>query len=615
MIERSDPPPDLSRLRALFVAISLVMAVIVVRLWYLQIVKGPEFAEIADTQRTRLIRRAAARGAIVDSRGRPLATSRPQFVVSIIPDEARKSPITYTRLAAMLHTTEDALHAQIAATTKHDRLAPSDPVPVVKDAGIDLLSQVEEQRVDLPGILITRDPVRCYVDNQTCTHLLGIARAIDPEELAKVNRRGGAYHGGDVIGKEGLEKSYEDELRGTDGGQWISVTAHGRIEHVLDEAAPVPGHTLRLTIDGDLQRTAYDALQEPLQQGHAGSAVAIDPNDGAVLAMVSTPSYDANTYTKKFKDLLANGLAPLICRATASGYPCGSTFKLVTSAAGLESGSISADARIFCPGYLQVGNRTFHCDKATGHGSLDLYDAIAQSCDVYFYQVARRVGTDGLVSWAHNFGLGEKTGIDLPAPMDYPGLVPSPAWKKRTKRGPWVPGDLVNMSIGQGAVLVTPMQLACYTAALANGGDLLTPQLVREIDDVSTGRPEPIKTLVRRRRGSLGISPEHRNAIVEGMRRAFETGGTAHVLAVPGMDVAGKTGSAQMIFNGHHRLNSVFVCFAPAEHPKIAIAVLVEGAGYGMEVAGPIARRMVSQYLHLNLTPVDMHVGRIHGGD
>jgi len=587
----------------------------VVRLWYLQIVKGQELAEMADSQRTRLIRKAAPRGAILDSQGRPLATSRLQFVISIIPDEARNCPETYTRLAEMLHVPEVELHRQIAATMRHDRLTVTDPVPVVKDAAIDLMSQIEEKRVDLPGVLITRDPARYYVDHMTCTHVLGIARAINPEELTKENELGRGYHGGDVIGKEGLEKTYEDDLRGQDGGQWISVNAHGRIQHVLDEAAPMPGKTLRLTIDGDLQKEAYDALQQPLLEGHAGSAVAIDPRDGSILALVSTPSYNANLYTEKFKELLKSDMAPLINRATDSGYPCGSTFKLVTSAAGLETGAITTNSYIYCPGYLQVGNRTFKCDKAAGHGSLNLTDAIAKSCDVYFYRVGQMVGTEKLDYWAHNFGLGQKTGIDLPTNVDNPGLVPSPAWKKKTKRGPWVPGDLVNMSIGQGAVLVTPLQLACYTAALANGGDLLTPHLVKDVLDVSGAKPVVVRTIPRHVRGTLGISEEHRLAIVQGMKRAFEQGGTAHLLAIPGMEVAGKTGSAQMIFHGHHRTNSVFVCFAPADHPRIAVAVLVEGAGYGVEVSGPIARRMVSRYLHLNLPDIQMHVGRIHGGD
>ncbi len=615
MIERPERTPDLGRVRALFAAITIVMAVIIARLWLLQIVRGPELAEQADNQRTRLIRRAAPRGMIVDAQGRPLATSRPQFVVSIIPDEARKNPASYTRLASLIKMSEEDLHNQIDDIVSHDHLAPSDPVPVVKDAPIELMTQVEEQRVDLPGVIITRDPLRYYVDNQACTHVLGIARAINPDELKKANEHGSNYHGGDIIGKEGIEKTYEQELRGHDGGQWISVNAHGRIQHLLDEAQPVPGHTLKLTIDGDLQKVAYDALQEPLKDGHPGSAVAIDPNDGSVLAMVSAPSYDANSYSKQFKDLLNNPMSPLINRASDSAYPCGSTFKLVTSAAGLQAGVITTGTYIYCPGFLQVGNRTFHCDKLSGHGSLSLEDAIAKSCDVYYYRVGQMLGTDRLVETAKNFGLGEKSGIDLPSGTDNAGLVPTPAWKKKTRRGPWVPGDLINMSIGQGAILVTPLQLASYTAALANGGDLLTPHLVREIDDISTGKPIPVRKIGKTVRRHLDLSDEHRTAILRGMERVFEEGGTAHTLAIPGMRVAGKTGSAQMIFHGHHRTNSVFVCFAPAEHPVIAIAVLVEGAGFGYEVAGPIARRMLSQYFKLNLKPVEMHVGRIHGGD
>ena len=453
------------------------------------------------------------------------------------------------------------------------------------------------------------------MDNQTCTHVLGIARAINPDELKKANDTGGDYHGGDIIGKEGIEKTYEKELRGHDGGQRISVNAHGRIQHLLNTEDPIPGHTVKLAIDLDLQKTAFDALQEPLKEGHPGSAVAIDPNDGSVLAMVSVPSYDANTYTRQFNDLLHNPMSPLVNRAANSGYPCGSTFKLVTSAAGLEGEAITAGSYVYCPGFLKVGNRTFHCDKLAGHGSLSLEEAIAKSCDVYYYHVAQLLGTEKLVDTARDFGLGEKSGVDLPPGADYAGLVPTPAWKKKTRRGPWVPGDLVNMSIGQGAILVTPLQLATYTAALANGGELLTPHIVREIDDISSGKPVTVRKVEKKVRRHLRLSDAHRETIVRGMERVFETGGTAQSLAIPGMRVAGKTGSAQMIFHGHHRTNSVFVCFAPVEHPVIAVAVLVEGAGYGYEVAGPIARRMLSQYFHLNLAPVQMHVGRIHGGD
>lgn len=610
MIQRSDPVPDLRRLRVFFAAIAFVMAVIVVRLWFLQIVKGPEFATIADTQRKRLIRRPAARGTILDAKGRPLAISRPQFVISVIPEEVKKSPETYTRLAQMLHLSEDELQSQIKKTKDKEGLVAADSVPVVKDASIELISQIEEQKVDLPGILITKDPVRYYVDNKLCTHILGYARAINSEELKKENDKGLDYHGGDVIGKDGLEKTYESDLRGKDGEESVAVNARGKLERVLDETAPVPGHTLKLTIDADLQQTAYDALQTPLAERHAGAAVAIDPNDGAVLAMVSTPSYDANSFTQKFHQLQDDKLHPLINRAAGSGYPCGSTFKIVTAAAGLETGTINPNTRYYCPGSLRVGNRNFRCDGR--HGSLNMYQAIAKSCDVYFYHVGEGVGHEQLAFWARHFGLGEKTGIDLPA--DSPGLIPTPEWKKKTRRGPWVQGDLVNMAIGQGAVLVTPLQLACYTAAVANGGTLLRPQLVREIDDISSGKLVKIHSLERQVRAPLGITQQHRDAIVEGMQRVIQPGGTGQVLRIPGLDFAGKTGSAQMIWEKQQRTNSVFICFAPVDHPTIAIAVLVEGAGRGMECAGPICRRMLCAYFHKNVPPVPIRIGN-HGGD
>ncbi len=605
MIAEPEHIPDPRRVHVFYAMMASLLGVIVVRLWYLQIVKGPELAVESEMRRTRTMRRLAARGSIEDVGGHVLATNRFRFVVAVVPDDIWKNPETLPRLAQILHRNAAELAEEVADAT----LTPFDPVPVADDADVALLSQIDEQQLDLPGVMITRDPERYYTDDRLFTHVLGSTGRINRSEMVKL--RNATYQNGDYVGKDGLEKTLEAELRGTDGGQVVAVNARGRILARLDDMPPLPGHTLRLTLDYELQKVAVGALMEELTRtGHPGSAVAINPEDGAVLALASVPSYDLNTYRKEIGKLLVDPGKPLINRAVNSPQPCGSTFKLITAAAGLETGEISAGTNIYCPGSLRLGNRTFRCDKRSGHGSISFEDAIGQSCDVYFWRTAQRVGESNLAMWAHRFGLGESTEIDLPPTRSAKGLIPTPEWKQETKRGRWVQGDLLNMSIGQGYVGVTTLQMANYTAALANGGTLWRPQLVREIRDVSGPHPIVLRSLKPQKRGELGLKPHNRDAIVEGMRRALQRRGTAFASAIPGLDIAGKTGTAQVTKTQD---NSVFVCFAPADHPKIAIAVLVEKGGHGSDVAAPIARRMLNQYLKLHLdnskVPIGHHVG------
>jgi penicillin-binding protein 2 len=607
MIAPPDHIPDYRRLHVFYAIMASLLAVIVVRLWYLQIVKGPELAAESEMRRTRTVRRLAARGSIEDTKGHVLATNRFRFVVSVVPFEIKKNPEVLPRLATMLHRTATDLAEEIADTA----LTPFDPVPVADDVDVNLLSQIEEQQLDLPGVVITRDPERYYTDDRLFTHALGITGRVTREQIMKLHAAN--YQNGDYIGTEGLEKTFEAELRGKDGGQVVAVNAKGRILAHLDDMPPVPGHTLRLTLDYDLQKVTLGALMEELTHtGHPGSAVAIDPNTGAVLALASVPSYDLNTYRQEIGKLLKDPQKPLINRAVNSPQPCGSTFKLVTAAAGLETREIAPGASIYCPGFLKLGNRTFHCDKRSGHGTLSLEDALGQSCDVYFWRVSQRVGEEALAKWAHRFGLGESTDIDLPPTRAAKGLIPTPEWKKKTKRGSWMQGDLLNMSIGQGYVGVTTLQLANYTAALANGGTLWRPQLVREVRDISGPQPRILSMLAPQKKGDLGLRPENRAAIVEGMRRVFQRRGTAAACAIPGLEMAGKTGTAQVTKTED---NSVFVCFAPLDHPKIAIAVLVEKGGHGSDVAAPIARRMLNQYLQLKLDNTSVPIGRHIGID
>lgn len=606
MIELPDHIPNLRRLKLFYSVLLLGFCVIIARLWYLQIMNGAAFAAMAETQRSRLVRRIAARGEILDAKGRVLATSRFHYVVSVLPDEIKKNPQVLPRLAQLLQTTVEDLNALIA----ENRTTPFDPVPVKADADIRLLSQIEEQKLDLPGVLVTKDPLRFYRDAQVCTHVLGVVRPISAEKLEKLRDQG--YRGGDTIGVEGLEATYEAELRGKEGGQRVEVDARGRMRRQIEEIKPVAGHTLRLTLDYGLQKVAYDALREELGKGHPGAAVALDPRDGAVLALVSTPSYDLNRFGEDYGKLLKNPNTPLVNRAASSFYPCGSPFKLITAAAGLETGAITPTSGDYCGGSIYLG-RTWHCHKRSGHGPVSFTRAIAVSCDVFFWHVAMRTGPEAIAAWAKRFGLGAKTGIDLPPSVDSKGIVPTDAWKRKRFHQPWMAGDTLNMAIGQGFVGVTPLQMANFTAALANGGTLLRPQLVREVIDTSSGHPKVTRRLKREERGSLGLKPEFRDAIVEGMVRVMQRGGTAGHIAIPGLSIAGKTGTSEVYRHGKKANSPVFICFAPVEKPRIAIAVLLEGGGHGGEVAAPIARRMLAQYF--GLKPGSSGIGRASGVD
>jgi penicillin-binding protein 2 len=603
--------PDVLRLKGLFAIVLMMMTGIVARLWYLQIAMGSSFAEDAAKQRSRPIRRLAARGLITDAKGRVLATSRPQYVVTVLPEEIKKNPQAINVLASILNVTPESILAKlvdpepkpaaprpgrprrkpVVARGPRWKMNSGEPIKVAEKIDLKLVTQIEEQKLDLDGVQVSREPMRYYMDDKLCAHILGRTNTI-PQALLKDYQSKG-YHDYDIVGVEGLEKSYESELRGTDGALLVAEDARNRMLRRISESMPIPGNTLTLNLDLDLQKAAYHALQDTLAQGHPGSVVALDPNTGAVLAMASTPSFDLNTYGKQFKQLNSDSRKPLYNRASRGAYAIGSTFKLVTAAAGLEMGKINPSTYMMCPGSLKVGNRVFKCDGY--HRNIGFEDAIGKSCDVFFYRVGQMTEQSGMASMAARFGLGERTGIDLPGEVK--GTIPGPEYKVRHKLGKWVGGDTVNMSIGQGYVQVTPLQLADYTAALANGGTLWRPQLVKEVRDTSGA---PVRKFTPQSHGELGLKPEYRNAIIRGMRRVLEPGGTAPNVAIPGLEIAGKTGTAQ---TGKGKDNSVFVCFAPVDHPKIAIAVLIEKVGHGNEFAGPVARKVLLQYFGKSITP------------
>lgn len=413
-------------------------------------------------------------------------------------------------------------------------------------------------------------------------HTLGYVREISPEDLARTGDDG--YRPGDLIGKAGVEKVAEPALRGTDGGDQIEVDARGRRVRTLGTVPPQPGRSVWLTLDLDLQRAAEEALGD-----RAGAVVALDPATGEVLALVSHPAYDLNLFSTTLSPgqwrQLREPDHPLQNRAIGSRYEPGSVFKIITAAAALEAGVTGVNDRFYCDGTYSLGSWRLRCWRREGHGAEDFMHGFAQSCNVMFAILGRRVGPEKLAEMARRFGLGEHVGLDLPD--EAAGLIPSPAWKERVRKQPWYPGDTAQMAIGQSECLVTPLQVAREVAAVANGGYLVTPHLLARVAGDENYQPSASKR-------SLGLRPETIAALRAGMEAVVAEGGSAHGMATDRYGIAGKTGTAQ---NPNGLPHAWFAGYAPSDRPRIAIAVLVEHGGGGSATAAPIARHVFDAML------------------
>jgi penicillin-binding protein 2 len=550
----------------------------------LQILEGRKYAELAKENRVRPEVLRAPRGAIYDRQGRLLADSAPSFGIVFQPfpaesvQRARETldPSWITRVATLveLDTAEVRRRVNVANLTGQNAV-------LRRDAPFAVLAGVEETRSDLPGIEVQTEPLRHYPYGTLAAHLLGYAGEVSGPELDSLGAAG--YRPGDLIGRTGVERAYETELRGQDGVEYVVVNARGRRVSTLRESGarrPVPGQNLVLTLDLDVQRALEDAMADVPR----GAAVALDPRDGGILGLVSRPAFDPNEFShglshERWKELMEAGADPLLDRAIQGAYPPGSTFKIVTMTAALVRGAAIADTRLSpCGGGMNYGGRWFSCWEHRGHGSLDLVEALQHSCDVYFYQLGLRIGLPGLEQTAKALGLGARTGVDLP--QEARGLVPSPEYyDRRWGAGRWRSGLLLNLAIGQGELLVTPLQLALLAAEVANDGRALRPHLVERVGTAATSR------LARPLQSGLPSNPAIWGPVRDGLERAVAAG-TGTAARVPGLRVAGKTGTAQ---NPHGQDHALFVCFAPADAPRVAMAFVVENAGHGGSIAAPRA--------------------------
>jgi len=571
----------------------VVVGLLMARLWTLQVLRGEEMAALSENNRIRLRRITATRGRVLDRDGRVLIDSQASFDAVIVPEDARDLETTVENLANFLQ--------QSTAETKAilDRASgrpPFEEILVKRDLDWDQVVALETHQLDLPGVSLRITPRRSYPEGEVLAHVLGHVGEVNPAELAE--DRG--YRPGDLIGKAGLEKEWEKYLRGQNGGQQVEVDALGRELRVLQEEEATPGNTLVLAIDLDLQHAAETALGD-----RAGSVVAIDPRNGDVLAMVSHPSFDPNHFThgirvSEWRELLQHPRRPLTARAVQGQYPPGSTFKIIVATAALEEGIINPFTRIHCGGKLHFGNHDFRCWKRGGHGSMNVHDALVQSCDVFFYQVGQRLGIDTIAQYARAFGLGLPTGIKLE--NEKTGVIPDTEWKKRRFRQPWYPGETLSVAIGQGYVTATPLQMAQMIATVATGVRY-RPRLVKRVlaPDGSVVRdfePELLAQLPVRKTALAQVQAALRDVVNTPQ-------GTGKKAALADVTVAGKTGTSQVVTLGRERVpanklpwqqrdHAWFVAFAPAEDPTVAVAAIVEHAdGGGGAVAAPVVRDVI----------------------
>ncbi len=585
----SRPRPERTAARVRFVGwtVAAFYAALVARLFTMQILEGARYRDLARLNSVRIVPERAPRGLILDRHLRVLVNNAPAISVGVTPAELPRDPVQARAVIDAVAALLGLPAAQAEAKVARQAVRPYAPARLAADVDRGLVARIEERQGALPGLTVWQDSKRSY-PLEEAAHVLGYVGEISGGELARLKDRG--YHLGDWIGQTGLESQYDTVLRGSDGGEEVRIDAAGRELGVLGEIAPKPGGNLVLTLDAGLQAVAEDAMGE-----EAGAVVAIDPRDGSVLALVSKPDYPSADFSGRvdpaaWRALMTDSRHPMEDRAVQGLYPPGSVFKIVTALAALQEGAITPETHFTCNGIFWIATWPYRCWKEVGHGSIALEQAIVESCDIFFYQVGLKLKVDALARWTRAFGFGSKTGIDLPG--EQAGVVPDPAWKQAKEGLPWFPGNTVMMAIGQGYLQATLLQLARATAAVANGGYLVRPHL---LDRVTDAEGDTLAVYPRSRPLDLGLDPDAVALVRRGMEGAVDSPrGTASRARVEGLSVAGKTGTAQ---NSQGEDHAVFVCFAPAESPQVAIAVIVEHGGEGGLSAAPIARRML-EYLY-----------------
>ncbi|HAC57981.1 MAG TPA: penicillin-binding protein 2 [Rhodobiaceae bacterium] len=575
------------------------------RMYYLQVLKTDQYRMLAEENRVSMRLLAPLRGNIVDRFGRILASNRQNYRAMLISEQTPDVEATLTRFSNIVEIDEYTRKRILRDISRSPRFM---PVTVAEDLSWDEFAQVNINEPDLPGIVPDVGETRDYPYGEELAHILGYVAAVSEKDLASAEGDQPVLKlPGFRIGKEGIEKTYDKELRGVPGSSHVEVNAYGRVIRELSKDPGTPGSEVVLTLDMDIQRFAWDRLK-----GESASAVVLDIHSGDVISFVSAPAYDPNQFnmgygTAEYKALLESPHLPLMNKGLAGMYPPGSTFKMVVGMAAVEAGIDPAN-RVFCPGHYSLGSHDFHCWKKGGHGAVNLHDAIKHSCDVYFYDTAKRIGIEAIADMARRFGLGETYGFEVPG--EKAGLVPTPGWKRAVKGEVWHQGETVIAGIGQGYLLATPLQLAVMTARIANGGYAIEPRITRAVGGSLVPVKEP---------KFIGVSEDALRVVMAGMNGVSnEIGGTAYRsrIAEPGMELAGKTGTAQVRrisraerlsgvlknedLEWRQRDHALFVCFAPYDAPRYAMSVVIEHGGSGSGAAAPVARDIMHEVLKRN---------------
>ena len=578
------------RLQFLGAVIVCIIAVLLGRAGYLQVYDGELYARLAEGNRIRIIPAEAARGTFFDRNGEVLVTNRPGFAVSLLPLTEQISPEVIARVAALIHIPVEEIQRKIDAHVGFD------PIRIKNDVTPDIVSIIEEQKNNYPGVVIEVLPFRDYILVEQAAHVFGYVSEISEEELEK--RKDEGYKSGYIVGKFGLERIYDKEIRGVNGGEQVEVDVSGRPIQILGRKSPVPGNDLVLTIDKHIQETAERAVDDQLKlvQAHAAAAVVMNPQTGEVLAMVSRPAFNPNLFargisTENWNIINNNPYHPMDNKAITGEYPPGSTFKIVTGTAALAEHKVTPQEKIFDAGHHWIIPKTNAGGEALGW--INFQEAMAHSDNVYFYEMGNRLGVDALERYARMFGLGMRTGIDLPYEAE--GLVPNRKYKQENyEDGEWYLSETFDAAIGQGFNLVTPLQAAMVMGEIAANGKRFQPHLVRRIVDVNgnTVREFEPKLL-----SELEVSPSVIHNVQEGLHEVTKIGTAAGVFAGFPVDIAGKTGTAE---NSQGRDHGWFVAYGPYAHPNIVVAVIVEQGGFGSLSAVPIGRRILEAAFRLD---------------
>lgn len=590
------------RILLLSFVVGAIFFVLLLRLWHLQILSADDYRSMSENNRLRFVPVAASRGAILDRNGKVLVSNRPSFSLAVVPQEVKDKEALLDQLASLLTLDRGELAER---WEKNKGRAKYYPIVLASNISQDQVEIVEENRLRLPGVEIEMKPVREYSGGILAAHLLGYIGEVSEDEL---NGKGYEdYNPGDYIGKNGIERSWEQELHGSDGGRQLEVDARGRVLRTISESYPTAGNSVVLTIDATMQKGAEQAFGD-----QAGAAVAMDVNTGEILAFVSNPGFDPSLFSgklpaAKWQEYLDDKRHPLENKALTGQYPPGSTFKIITALAGLEEGKINESTSVNCNGSYDLGTSTFKCWNKHGHGSTNLKKSMRESCDVYYYQLGEQLGVDRIAATAKKFMLGSPLGIGLN--NEKGGMIPTAEWKQKRFGKRWYHGETLPVAIGQGYVLMTPIQMASMIATVANEGTIYRPRLVKRIVDADG---KPLKEFKTETLGSTGISADKFRLIKQGLYAVVnDAGGTGAAARLGDIKVAGKTGTSQVVklrdskqgTPYQYRDHALFVAFAPYDKPEVAVAVVVEHGEHGGSAAAPIAGRILRAWFDTKKPP------------